>query len=94
MVQWQRLWLLIERFVVAMIRVLRFMTTEAFSLYEGGDWFWGFLSSIFKARDKPTDRAVSSNYTFLMGSTTAGKTVTEAVGTSNDGRILLCSNIS
>ncbi|CUL88494.1 HK97 family phage portal protein [Listeria monocytogenes] len=37
----------------------------------------GFLSSIFKARDKPTDRAVSSNYTFLMGSTTAGKTVTE-----------------
>jgi hypothetical protein len=41
-VQWQRLWLLIERFVVAMIRVLRFMTTEAFSLYEGGDWFWDF----------------------------------------------------
>ena len=37
----------------------------------------GFLSSIFKARDKPTDRAVSSNYTFLMGSSTAGKTVTE-----------------
>lgn len=37
----------------------------------------GFLTSIFKARDKPTDRAVSSNYTFLMGSTTAGKTVTE-----------------
>ena len=37
----------------------------------------GFLASIFKARDKPTDRAVSSNYTFLMGSTTAGKTVTE-----------------
>ena len=32
----------------------------------------GFLSSVFKARDKPTDRAVSSNYTFLMGSTTAG----------------------
>jgi len=25
-----------------MIRVLRFMTTEAFSLYEGGDWFWDF----------------------------------------------------
>lgn len=37
----------------------------------------GFLTSIFKARDKPTDKAVSSNYTFLMGSTTAGKTVTE-----------------
>ena len=37
----------------------------------------GFLTSIFKARDKPTNRAVSSNYTFLMGSTTAGKTVTE-----------------
>jgi len=37
----------------------------------------GFLASIFKARDKPTNRAVSSNYTFLMGSTTAGKTVTE-----------------
>ncbi|EEO2744237.1 phage portal protein [Listeria monocytogenes] len=37
----------------------------------------GFLSSIFKARDKPTDRAVSSNYPFLMGSSTAGKTVTE-----------------
>jgi HK97 family phage portal protein len=37
----------------------------------------GILQGIFKARDKPTDRAVSSNYTFLMGSTTAGKTVTE-----------------
>ena len=37
----------------------------------------GFLTSIFKARDKPIDKAVSSNYTFLMGSTTAGKTVTE-----------------
>ena len=37
----------------------------------------GILTSIFKARDKPSDRAVSSNYTFLMGSTTAGKTVTE-----------------
>ena len=37
----------------------------------------GILKSIFKARDKPSDRAVSSNYTFLMGSTTAGKTVTE-----------------
>lgn len=32
---------------------------------------------MFRSRDKPTDSAVSSNYTFFMGSTIAGKTVTE-----------------
>ena len=36
-----------------------------------------FLSSIFKVRDKPQNRAVGSGYTFFMGGTSSGKTVTE-----------------
>ena len=37
----------------------------------------GILSSIFKSRDKPENRTAGSGYTFFMGSSTAGKTVTE-----------------
>lgn len=37
----------------------------------------GILSSVFKSRDKPTDRTSGSAYTFFMGGSTAGKTVTE-----------------
>ena len=37
----------------------------------------GIIKNIFKARDKPKNRVVGSGYTFLMGSTTSGKTVTE-----------------
>ena len=35
------------------------------------------FSKIFKARDKPTDYYSGSNYTFLFGGTTSGKTVNE-----------------
>ena len=35
------------------------------------------LKGLFKSRDKPENRALNSNYSFYMGSTTAGKTVTE-----------------
>ena len=37
----------------------------------------GILSSVFKSRDKPTDRTSGSAYTFFMGGSTAGKAVTE-----------------
>ena len=37
----------------------------------------GILSGIFKARDKPKNRAIGGGYSFRMGQTTAGKTVTE-----------------
>ena len=37
----------------------------------------GILSSIFKSRDKPENRTAGSGYTFFMGGSTAGKTVTE-----------------
>ena len=37
----------------------------------------GIFSSIFKARDKPTDRTAGSGYAFYMGGTTSGKVVTE-----------------
>ena len=37
----------------------------------------GIFAKMFKARDKPQNRAVGSGYTFFMGGTTAGKTVTE-----------------
>lgn len=37
----------------------------------------GILSSVFKSRDKPMDRTSGSAYTFFMGGSTAGKTVTE-----------------
>lgn len=35
------------------------------------------LSSIFRSRDKPVDRTAGSGYTFFMGGSTAGKSVTE-----------------
>jgi len=37
----------------------------------------GIFSSIFKARDKPQNRTAGSGYSFYMGNSTAGKTVTE-----------------
>ena len=37
----------------------------------------GLFSSIFKSRDKPTNRTVGSSYTFYMGGSTAGKAVNE-----------------
>ena len=37
----------------------------------------GIFTSVFKARDKPTDRTAGSSYTFYLGGTTAGKVVTE-----------------
>ena len=37
----------------------------------------GIFSGLFKSRDKPTDSIVGSRYTFYMGSSTSGKTVTE-----------------
>lgn len=35
------------------------------------------FSGLFKSRDKPQNRTVGSSYTFYMGGTTAGKSVTE-----------------
>ena len=35
------------------------------------------FTSLFRSRDKPTNRTVGSNYSFFMGGTTSGKTVTE-----------------
>lgn len=35
------------------------------------------LSSLFKSRDKPTNRTAGSAYSFFLGSTTSGKPVTE-----------------
>lgn len=37
----------------------------------------GIIKNIFKARDKPQNRAVGSGYAFFMGGTSSGKTVTE-----------------
>ena len=37
----------------------------------------GIFSGLFKSRDKPQNRTAGSNYTFFMGGTTSGKTVTE-----------------
>ena len=37
----------------------------------------GIFSMLFKSRDKPTDYYSGSNYSFLFGSTTSGKTVNE-----------------
>jgi len=37
----------------------------------------GILKGMFRSRDKPKNKMLGSGYTFLMGGTTAGKTVTE-----------------
>ncbi len=37
----------------------------------------GIFSVLFKSRDKPENRTAGSTYTFYMGGTTSGKTVTE-----------------
>ena len=37
----------------------------------------GIFSILFKSRDKPTDSTAGSRYTFYMGGSTSGKTVTE-----------------
>ena len=37
----------------------------------------GIFSGLFKSRDKPQNRTAGNNYTFFMGGTTSGKTVTE-----------------
>ena len=37
----------------------------------------GIFSGLFKSRDKPQNRTAGSGYTFFMGGTTSGKTVTE-----------------
>ena len=37
----------------------------------------GIFSGLFKSRDKPKDSTAGSRYTFYMGGTTSGKTVTE-----------------
>ena len=37
----------------------------------------GIFTGLFKSRDKPQNRTAGSGYTFFMGSTTSGKTVTE-----------------
>ena len=37
----------------------------------------GIFSGLFKSRDKPTDSTVGSRYTFYMGGSTSGKTVTD-----------------
>lgn len=37
----------------------------------------GLLSGLFKARDKPTDKAADAGYSFLFGRTTSGKPVNE-----------------
>ena len=37
----------------------------------------GIFSGLFKSRDKPENRTAGSSYTFFMGGTTSGKTVTE-----------------
>ena len=35
------------------------------------------FTSLFRSRDKPTNRTIGSNYSFFMGGTTSGKAVTE-----------------
>ena len=37
----------------------------------------GILSGLFRSRDKPENRTVGSSYTFYLGSSSAGKAVTE-----------------
>ena len=37
----------------------------------------GIFSGLFKSRDKPTDSTAGARYTFYMGGSTSGKTVTE-----------------
>ena len=37
----------------------------------------GILDGLFRSRDKPQNRTSGSAYSFYMGGTTAGKTVTE-----------------
>ena len=37
----------------------------------------GIFSGLFKSRDKPENRTAGSSYTFFMGGSTSGKTVTE-----------------
>ena len=37
----------------------------------------GMFSGLFRSRDKPQNRTAGSSYTFYMGGTTSGKTVTE-----------------
>ena len=37
----------------------------------------GLFTGLFKSRDKPQDRTAGSSYTFFMGGTTSGKSVTE-----------------
>lgn len=37
----------------------------------------GFISGLFRKRDTPVNRTAGSSYSFFMGSTSAGKTVTE-----------------
>jgi HK97 family phage portal protein len=37
----------------------------------------GVLSGLFKSRDKPTDRTAGSSYSFFLGTSSAGKYVTE-----------------
>ena len=37
----------------------------------------GILSSLFRSRDKPTDRTAGSSYSFFLGGTASGKYVTE-----------------
>ena len=40
----------------------------------------GFFSSLFRSRDKPSDRTSGSGYAFFMGGSTAGKRVNERTG--------------
>ena len=37
----------------------------------------GFLDGLFRSRDKPQNRTAGSTYSFFMGGTTSGKSVTE-----------------
>ena len=37
----------------------------------------GFLSSLFRSRDKPVNATNGSSYRFFLGGSTAGKAVTE-----------------
>ena len=57
--------------------VLRSMTIEAFCLYEKEETNMGLFTGLFRSRDKPENRTAGSAYSFYMGGTTSGKTVTE-----------------
>ena len=37
----------------------------------------GIFSGLFRSRDKPENRTVGSSYAFYLGSSSAGKAVTE-----------------